>query len=63
MEKEQRYHIKFKYMDSMSNWEWREQECVLYAKSPYGARKACIELYGLCFDCEYEITSVEEERG
>lgn len=22
-------HIKFKYADALSNWEWREQECIV----------------------------------
>lgn len=56
-----RYHIKFKYTDSLSNYEWREQECHLYAADVYQAKQKCIKLYGLGIDCEYEIISVEEE--
>ena len=47
-------HIKFKYADAMSNWEWREQECIV------SSVRECIKLYGLEIDCEYEIISVEE---
>ena len=47
-------HIKFKYADSLSNWEWREQECTVESV------QKCIELYGLGIDCEYEIISVED---
>lgn len=52
-------HIKFKYKDSLSKGEWREQECVVES-----VRK-CKELYGLDIDpdCEYEILSVEEVGG
>lgn len=50
------FQIKFKYKDSLSNGEWREQECFVES-----VRK-CKELYGLGIDpdCEYEILSVEE---
>lgn len=48
-------HIKFKYRDSMSHWEWREQECTVSSVSE------CIKIYGLNEgDCDYEIISVEE---
>ena len=46
--------IKFKYADALSNWEWREQECVVSSVSE------CKRIYGLGIDCEYEILSVEE---
>lgn len=46
--------IKFRYRDRMSNWEWREQECVC------SSVRKCVELYGLGIDCDYEILSVEE---
>ena len=46
--------IKFKYADAMSNWEWREQECIV------SSVRECIKLYGLGIDCEYKIISVEE---
>lgn len=48
--------IKFKYRDQMSNWEWREQECIC------SSVKECKEFYGLGIDCDYEILSVEEIR-
>lgn len=47
-------HIKFKYRDSMSHWEWREQECTC------DSVKECIEWYGLGVDCDYEILSIEK---
>ena len=46
--------IKFKYRDEISNWEWREQECVV------SSVKECIKIYGLGFDCDYLLLSVEE---
>ena len=49
-------HIKFRYKDDMSNWEWREQECTVSSVAE------CIRIYGLGVDCEYEILSVEDER-
>ena len=58
---EKRYHIKFRYADSLSNYEWRKQECDLYAADANAAEQKCIKLYGLGVDCEYEIISVEEE--
>ena len=47
-------HIKFKYRDAMSKWEWQEQECTL------NSLKECIKVYGLGIDCDYEILSIEE---
>ena len=46
--------IKFKYADAMSNWQWREQQCVVSSVAE------CKRIYGLGIDCEYEIISVEE---
>lgn len=46
--------IKFRYRDEMSNWEWREQECIMESVSK------CIEWYGLGKDCDYEILEVKE---
>lgn len=46
--------ITFKYRDALSNWEWREQTCIM---SSVAQAK---EIYGLGVDCDYEITSVEE---
>lgn len=47
-------HIKFRYADAMSNWEWRTQECTV------SSVEECKRIYGLDVDCEYEIISVEE---
>lgn len=46
--------IKFKYRDQWSDWEWREQECIV------SSVEDCIRIYGLGEDCEYIIISVEE---
>ena len=46
--------IKFKYRDSLSNWEWREQSCIM------NSVEECKKTYGLGVDCDYEITSVEQ---
>lgn len=46
--------IKFKYRDEISNWEWREQECVV------SSVEECIKIYGLGIDCDYEILKVED---
>lgn len=46
--------IKFRYKDEMSNWEWREQECMM------SSVEQCIRIYGLGVDCQYQILSVEE---
>ncbi len=46
--------IKFRYRDSMSNWEWREQECLVSSVD------RCKEIYGLGIDCDYEIISIRE---
>lgn len=55
-----RYNIKFKYADSMSKWEWRNQECTLYASCVAEARMKCMDFYGLGKDCDYEILDVKE---
>lgn len=54
------YNIKFQYADALSNFEWRNQECDIYANDKADARKRCIELYGLGLDCNYRIVSIEE---
>lgn len=46
--------IKFKYRDETSNWEWREQECVV------SSVEECIKIYGLGIDCDYVILKVED---
>lgn len=45
-------HIVFEYADSMSNWEWRKQECTV------SSVEECKRIYGLGIDCEYRIISV-----
>lgn len=47
-------HIKFRYKDNLSNWEWREQECTV------SSVEECKRIYGLGIDCEYEIIEVKE---
>ena len=46
--------IKFKYRDEISNWKWKEQECVV------SSVEECIKIYGLGIDCDYQILSVED---
>lgn len=46
--------IKFEYRDEMSNWEWRQQSCIM------SSIKECKEVYGLGVDCDYRILSVKE---
>lgn len=46
--------IKFKYRDEISNWEWREQECVV------SSVEECKRIYGLGIDCDYRIIEVKE---
>ena len=46
--------IKFKYRDQYSNWEWREQECIM------SSVEECIKVYGLGIDCDYQIVDVKE---
>lgn len=46
--------IKFKYADAWSNWEWRNQVCIV------SNIEECKKIYGLGKDCDYKIISVEE---
>lgn len=46
--------IKFEYRDEMSNWEWRQQECIV------SSVQECKKIYGLGIDCEYRIIEVKE---
>ena len=46
--------IKFKFADAMSNWEWRERQCIVESVDE------CIRIYGLGEDCDYEILEVKE---
>ena len=48
-------HIKFRYRDNWSNWEWREQECEV------SSLRECIKIYGLDQgDVDYEIIEIIE---
>ena len=47
-------HIKFRYRDELSNFEWREQECYV------SSLEQCMKIYGL-WNCEHEILLVEEK--
>lgn len=53
------YKITFQYKDKMSRGQWRSQSCTLSAHSREEAIKKCRELYGLGYDCEYKIVSVD----
>ncbi len=46
--------ITFKYADALSNWQWRQQTCIV------STVEECKRIYGLGIDCEYEIISIEE---
>ena len=46
--------VTFIYADEMSGWAWRKQQCVVRSVED------CIKLYGLGYDCDYEILLVEE---
>ena len=51
-------HIKFKYSDALSNWEWRTQECTV------SSVEECKRIYGLDNgDVEYEILEVKEIKN
>ena len=47
------FKITFEYCDTFSNWEWRQQQCIMPSISE------CIKIYGLGVDCDYHILSVE----
>ena len=38
----------------MSNWEWKEQECLV------NSVQECKRIYGLGIDCDYRIIEVKE---
>ena len=46
--------ITFRYRDTLSNWKWRTQHCVV------SSVEECKRIYGLGVDCEYEILEVKE---
>ena len=48
------FKIVFEYRDALSNWEWREQQCIMRSVTE------CEKVYGLGVDCDYRIISVEE---
>lgn len=48
--------VVFEYRDDLSNWEWRQQECVV------SSVQECKKIYGLGIDCEYRIVKVEEVK-
>ena len=48
--------VVFEYRDDLSNWEWRQQECVV------SSVEECKRIYGLGVDCEYKIVKVEEVK-
>lgn len=52
----QMLHIKFRYKDQFTNGQWQEQECIC------NSIQECKDFYGLDYDCEYEILSVEEVK-
>lgn len=54
------YEVKFQYADSYSHWNWRNQQCTVSAKDEDEAVFKCIKMYGLGYDCQYKIISVEE---
>jgi hypothetical protein len=46
--------ITFEYRDEYSNWEWRQQSCIV------SSVQECKRIYGLGVDCDYRIVSVKE---
>ena len=46
--------IEFEYKDSLSNFEWRKQSCIVRSV------EECKRIYGLGIDCEYRILSVKD---
>lgn len=49
------FNITFRYKDAMSNWEWRNQSCIVSSLTE------CKRIYGLDNgDVEYEILEVKE---
>lgn len=59
-EMDKHFKISFKYADSYSNWEWRNQSCEVYARNKSEAKRECIKIYGLGTDCMFEFLSIEE---
>ena len=46
--------VDFEYADELSNWEWRQQSCIV------SSVEECKRIYGLGVDCDYRIINVEE---
>ena len=46
--------ITFEYADALSNWEWRQQTCIVSSLAE------CKRIYGLGIDCDYRIISIEK---
>lgn len=47
--------ITFRYRDSLSNWKWRTQHCIVLSV------EECIRIYGLDdSSVEYEIIEIED---
>ena len=46
--------ITFEYADVLSNWEWRQQTCIVSSLAE------CKRIYGLGIDCDYRIISIEQ---
>lgn len=57
------YRIIFEFADKFSGWEWRKQECYIWADTLEDAAEKCLELYGLGVDCYYHIITVEIVGG
>jgi hypothetical protein len=49
--------VIFQYRDKYSNWEWREQSCIV------NSVEECKRIYGLGVDCDYRIVSVTKLEG
>ena len=48
--------VDFEYADAMSNWEWRQQSCIV------SSVEECKKLYGLGIDCDYRIVKITEVK-
>ena len=48
--------IVFEYRDAYSNWEWRKQQCYV------SSLQEAIKIYGLGYDCDYRIISVDDDN-
>ena len=48
------YKIVFEYCDEYSHGKWNRQQCIV------SSLQECIEIYGLGYDCDYRIISIEK---